>query len=330
MTSIDSQPNRNVQVNRRALMAATAGATLMSGGLARASAARPTPGASPFTLGLNTSTIRGQKLGIVEIVDIAAKAGYQGMEPWLEEIRRYKDGGGSLEDLGKRFRDAGISVESAIDFFEWAVDDPERRRKGLENARRSMEILQKIGATRVAAPASGATDKPVELPRLAERYRALLELGDEFGVVPEVEVWGPSKTLGNLAEAAYVAIAADHPRACILPDVYHLHRGGSGFEGLKLLGAASIAVLHMNDYPDAPDRTKLTDADRVYPGDGVAPIKSILELLASGGFRVMLSLELFNRKYWAEDPAAVAATGVRKMKALVDALPTTAPAPAGS
>ncbi|WP_165067428.1 sugar phosphate isomerase/epimerase family protein [Paludisphaera rhizosphaerae] len=317
-------------MNRRALLGAAAGATLLGGRVGWAAADRPTPGASPFILGLNTSTIRGQKLGIVEIVEIAAKAGYQGMEPWLDEIRRYKDGGGSLEDLAKRFRDAGISIESAIDFFEWSVDDPERRRKGLENARRSLEILQKLGAKRVAAPASGATDKPVELPRLAERYRTLLELGDEFGIVPEVEVWGPSKTLGNLAEAAYVAIASGHPRACILPDVYHLHRGGSEFEGLKLLGPASISVLHMNDYPDVPDRTKLTDADRVYPGDGVAPIKSILETLASGGFRVMLSLELFNRKYWAEDPAAVAATGLQKMKALVDALPVPASARVGS
>ena len=38
--------------------------------------------------------------------------------------------GGSLEDLGKRLRDAGISVESAIGFFDWIVDDPARRREG--------------------------------------------------------------------------------------------------------------------------------------------------------------------------------------------------------
>src|SRR5215469_14158821 len=75
-----------------------------------------------FRFGLNTSTIRGQNLSIVDEIAIAAKAGYQAMEPWLDELERYAANGGSLEDLGKRFRDAGISVESAIGFFEWIVD----------------------------------------------------------------------------------------------------------------------------------------------------------------------------------------------------------------
>ena len=80
-----------------------------------------------FLLGLNTSTIRGQKLPIVEEIAIAAKAGYQAMEPWIDELERYAASGGSLADLGKRFRDAGISVESAIGFFDWVVDDPDRQ-----------------------------------------------------------------------------------------------------------------------------------------------------------------------------------------------------------
>ena len=166
----------------------------------------------------------------MEEIAIAAKAGYQAMEPWIDELERYASSGGSLEDLGKRFRDAGISVESAIGFFDWIVDDPDRRRKGLEAARRSMELVRRIGGKRLAAPPAGATDQRItDLSKIAERYRALLELGDQIGVVPQVEVWGFSRTLGRLGEAACVAIEAGHPKACILPDVYHLYRGGSEF-----------------------------------------------------------------------------------------------------
>jgi 2-keto-myo-inositol isomerase len=124
---------------------------------------------------------------------------------------------------------------------------------------------------------------------------------------------------GHLGEAAFVAMESDHPKACILPDVYHLHRGGSALGGIKLLAPRAIHVLHFNDYPADPPREKLTDADRVYPGDGVAPLKTLLQDLATGGFRVMLSLELFNRKYWSEDPLQVARTGLEKMKAVVQA-----------
>ena len=87
---------------------------------------------------------------------------------------------------------------------------------------------------------------------VADRYRALLELGDEMGVVPQVEVWGFSRTLGRLSEAAMVAIETGHSRACILPDVYHLHRGGSDFGGVSLLSPRAIHVFHFNDFPAAP------------------------------------------------------------------------------
>jgi sugar phosphate isomerase/epimerase len=275
-------------------------------------------GKGQFLLGLNTSTIRGQKLSIVEEIELARKAGYQAMEPWIDELEHYASAGGSLEDLGKRFRDAGISVESAIGFFDWVVDDQERRRKGLESARRAMDLVGRVGGKRLAAPPVGATDKrmPDMLP-IAERYRTLLEIGDQLGVVPQVEVWGGSKTLSRLGEAAQVAIESHHPKACILPDVYHLYRGGSSFEGIKLLGRESIHVFHFNDYPADPPREEATDADRVYPGDGVAPLKALIRDLSAGGFHVTLSLELFNRKLWSQDPLTVVQNGLAKMKALV-------------
>jgi len=189
-----------------------------------------------------------------------------------------------------------------------------------------MDLVRRIGGKRLAAPPVGATDRPItDLLKIAERYRALLEMGDGLGVVPQVEIWGSSRTLSRLGEAALVAIEARHPKACILADVYHLYRGGSGFEGIKLLGGGSIHVFHLNDYPADPPREKATDADRVFPGDGVAPLKPLLHDLAANGFRVTLSLELFNRKYWGQDPLTVARTGLEKMKALFHGEPGGAP-----
>jgi sugar phosphate isomerase/epimerase len=294
------------------------------GAPARAAAGQPAaprkqtgPLESHFRFGLNTSTIRGQKRPITEEIAIAQQAGYAALEPWIDELERYEAEGGSLEELGKRLRDAQITVESAIGFFDWVVDDRDRRRRGFESARRAMDLVRRIGGKRLAAPPSGATEAPVtNLLAIAERYRALLELGDTMDVVPQVEVWGGSKTLSRLGEAAYVAIASEHPKACILTDVYHLYRGGSGFAGINLLAGRSIHVFHFNDYPADPPREKLTDAHRVYPGDGVAPLKPLLRDLAAGGYQVTLSLELFNRTYWTQDPLSVARKGLEKMKAL--------------
>lgn len=51
----------------------------------------------------------------------------------------------------------------------------------------------------------------------------------------------------------------------------------------------------------------------------IDPYKTLPRDLRASGFQVMLSLELFNRQYWKEDPLTVARTGLQKMKALVGA-----------
>jgi 2-keto-myo-inositol isomerase len=303
-------------VSRRDLFAGAAAVALAG----PAAAAQTAPARDPFIYSLNTSTIRGQNLPITDEVGIAAKAGYQAIEPWINELERYTQGGGNLRDLGRRIADAGLRVESAIGFTEWIVDDDGRRRKGLEASRQAMDMVRQIGGRRLAAPPVGATQQvDLSLPRAAERYRALLEVGAQIGVVPQVEVWGFSRSLSKLGECALVAIESGHPQACILADVYHLHKGGSGFTGVKLLSGAALQVFHMNDYPAKPGRADITDAHRVYPGDGVAPLEATLRDLRRAGFRGVLSLELFNREYWKQEALTVARTGLEKMRAVARA-----------
>lgn len=92
----------------------------------------------PSTIGycLNTSTIRGQGLKLVEELEIASEVGYDGVELWMRELVQYQQSGGSLKDLRKRIGDLGLVIPSAIGFAEWIVDDDAKRAKGLEQARR--------------------------------------------------------------------------------------------------------------------------------------------------------------------------------------------------
>lgn len=309
-------------LNRRELLAATGG-VLAAGFSATTLASAHAPqqkrsAAEPFGYCFNTSTIRGQKLGIVDQVELTTNAGYDSIEPWMRDIDAYVNAGGSLADLRKRIEDSGLTVESAIGFAQWIVDDDEKRKQGLEQAKRDMDTLRQIGGIRLAAPPTGATKQTdLNLFEAAKRYRALLELGDEMGVVPQVEVWGFSQSLSRLGESVFVAIESGHPKACLLPDVYHIFKGGSDFAGLSLLSGDAIQVFHVNDYPAEPARETMTDAHRVYPGDGVAPLSEIFRMIYQSGFRGALSLELFNKDYWKQDALQVAQTGLRKTKAAV-------------
>jgi 2-keto-myo-inositol isomerase len=269
----------------------------------------------PFRYCLNTSTIRGQKLSLEKEIETTAQAGYDAIEPWVDKIHSYVRDGGNLKDIRGRISDSGLTVESAISFIRWIVDDDDVRAKGLEQARRDMDVLAQIGGKRIAAPPAGATRQAgLDLMKAAERYRALLELGERMGIVPQVEVWGSSKNLHRLGQSMFVVIESGHPKACLLPDVYHIYKGGSDFTGLKQLSAHAIQVFHLNDYPADPPRETIGDRDRVYPGDGIAPLTQILRDLQANGSRAFLSLELFNPNYWKQDPLAVAKTGLAKMK----------------
>lgn len=314
-------------LSRRDVLARTgllAGAAVLARNLGGLTALAQTPAdkpARPFLFCLNTATLRGHKLGIVKEIEIAAQAGYDAIEPWVDSIQTYLKNGGALADLRKRLNDSGLSVEGAISFPEWLVNDEARRAQGMERAKREMDLMAQLGGKRFAAPPAGATDLPkLELLAAAERYRALLEAGDRIGIVPELELWGFSKNLNRLGECVCVAMETGHPKACVLADVFHLHKGGSDFHGLRLLGPQAVQVLHMNDFPSDPPADKIDDSYRVYPGDGVAPLPDILRTLHDTGGQKVLSLELFNRTYWAQDPLTVAKTGLAKMKALAETL----------
>jgi sugar phosphate isomerase/epimerase len=313
------------KVSRRGVLrraANTAAAVSISVGAAHRAGAQnaSTPKKGSFVLCLNTSTIRGQDAAVPlpKEIELAAKAGFTAMEPWVREIDAYVKAGGDLKDLRKRFEDHGIAVVDAIGFAPWLMGDGEAHKKGLDAMKRDMELVAQVGAKHIAAPPMGATAlSNFDLKMAADRYREILEIGEQVGVTPMLEVWGHSKTLGTLAEAAYVAVAARHPKACILTDVYHLYKGGSGYEGLKLIDGAALPVMHFNDYPADPPRDKIKDEHRIYPGDGIAPITQILKDLQAGGGTTALSLELFNREYWKQDPAEVLKTGVEKMRAAI-------------
>jgi hypothetical protein len=77
--------------------------------LTPAAAAEPPP-AEPFGYCLNTSTIQW-KLPLAEEIELAARAGYQGIEPWVRELDQHVKDGKSLKDLGKLARDRGVSIE---------------------------------------------------------------------------------------------------------------------------------------------------------------------------------------------------------------------------
>jgi 2-keto-myo-inositol isomerase len=313
-------------LDRRAFLkiaASMAGATIALGRNPAAIASESAGDARPYRFGfaLNAATLRAQKLGPVGQIETAAKAGYDGYEFWMSDLTPFAEGGGLLKDLRHRSEDLGLKIINGIGFAAWVVDDDGRRAKAFEQMKREMDLLAQVGGSHIAASPAGANQPGtrLDLDRAAERYRALLEMGRQIGVIPQLEIWGSSANLSRVSEAAYVVAQAGHPDACVLADVFHMYRGGSDPAALRILGRSAVRCFHMNDYPAVPPRNALKDSDRLWPGDGIAPFKPILGALADNHCQVMLSLELFNPEYDKLPALEAAKTGLAKMKAVVAA-----------
>jgi len=316
-----------MDVSRREVLAGTAsmlGAAvwpraMSNGQAAQSNTARSRPANEPFGYCLNTSTVRGNNLDLPAVITAASKAGFHAIEPWIAEIDRYTSAGGSLKDLGKRIADAGLTVENAIAFNSFLDDDDTRRAASMEKMKIDMDKVAQIGGKRIAATPGNNRAAAVSLDNAARDYREALEMGEKAGVLPLLELWGTHPVLGPLSHGIYVTVAAGRADASLLLDVFHLYKSGTPFTSLRQINGASLHVMHLNDYPQAADSSTLNDGNRIYPGDGVAPLRQIFRDMRDNGFRGYFSLELFNKEYWAKSADENLKTAIEKIRSAVRA-----------
>ena len=272
-----------------------------------------------FTYSLNMATIRGQNLGFAKELEIASKAGYHSVEIWIDSLNTYLAAGGTLKEVRTMLGDLGLQVENCISFNKWIVDDEAIRNAALEHMKIELDQLAEIGCKRIAATAMGlSNDTTISLDTIAERYRTVLDMGVDRNVIPLLEMWGFQRQVSTVSEVVYSAMQSGNAKASILLDIFHLYKGDTPLDTLSFINPQINPILHMNDHPATISRAVITDADRIYPGDGVAPFKRILKTLKRHDQPLILSAELFNAIYYKQDALTVAKTALKKMKAVAE------------
>ena len=268
----------------------------------------------PFRLALNTSTLRPFELAVPDQIAVTAAAGFDGIELWVRDIEAYVDAGGSAADLANLTRDAGIDVVNGIAFFKWADSNPAARADGLEQARREIALLARVGCKAVAAPPTGDV-ATVTVDEFAVRFAALDRIATDAGVTAILEFWGRAPVLHSIGEAQTVLDRSGVDGASMLLDLFHMYTGGSSIDDVASLPRERVGLVHVNDYPSEPERAVIKDSDRVMPGDGVGGVARFYDALDAIGYRGYLSVELFRPSYSAADATGVARQALAKSRA---------------
>ncbi len=262
----------------------------------------------PFKTALNASTLFPFDLDVKQQVRIAAEAGFEGIELWVKDLDAYLENGGTLHDLKTYIADTGMTLVNAIAFFKWADADETTREQGFRQAEREMRMLAELGCVAIAAPPYGDVEGTT-LEEMAAHFARLAQMARGIGIDPYLEFWGRAKKLSRLSEAIFVAIESGTPDVKILLDPFHMYTGGSDIYGLRYVNGANIGLVHVNDYPAVPTREQITDRDRVFPGEGIAPTRAFAGLLHDSGYSGYLSLELFVESFGGESALDVARRG---------------------
>ncbi len=177
-----------------------------------------------------------------------------------------------------------------------------------EELRRLAVVARAIGAPAVVVVPGrhhGAFDRTAQVQEAVGVLRAMSDVAGDVRLAFEF-LGKPRCAVPTLDMALEIVELVDRLNVGIVIDTFHFYAGRSSFDGLASVSPERLIVLHVNGCEDLP-RAELTDAHRLYPGEGGAiPIAEILLRLRASGWDGVASVEIFRPEYWAQDPRAVA------------------------
>jgi len=72
-------------------------------------------------------------------------------------------------------------------------------------------------------------------------------------------------------------------------DTCHFYAGGSTLDSIWTVDAKRLAIFHINDVEQMP-KENIEDANRLFPGDGVIPLREIIGAVRGIGYDASLQL----------------------------------------
>jgi 2-keto-myo-inositol isomerase len=290
-------------MNRREFIAATAAAPLL------AQAARPR---GPFVC---IHEVSSSNFDFRTAMEGYSKAGIRAVEVVLAKAREFAD---KESPAGARrlLDDLGLAAASSSNQIG-IVEPSANRGKNLDDLKAKCELAQALGADKiVTVPVMTAKPTDDDYKRAVDNLREAGDIAGRFNVSLALEFYRFSTFVTSLPTSLGLVRAANHPHVRPMLDTYHFWIGVSKMEDLDLLRDGELAHLHLEDTPREPVRELLEQRHRAMPGEGIAPLRRIVETLKRKQYAGAASVELMDPSFHAMDPYLLA----MKVRAAVEPL----------
>jgi 2-keto-myo-inositol isomerase len=283
--------------------------------------------AMPAAFALRAAQSAGGKMTLALHQNTSSRAGFRGsLEGWAKAgIRQVEITNNLLDAFLKSetlatarqlMSDLGLTPVSGACGVNGLIEPNANRAAALDNFRRRCEMWTELGVP-VIYSTTATTIKPApdDYKAAADNVREVGQIAAQFKLTAAFEFVRQSTFASTLPTILSITRAAAQPNVGPLFDFYHFWSGNNRLEDMDTLRPGEIKHVHFQDVPDMP-RELLDNNTRVIPGDGVAPIATILRKLAEKGYAGPLSVELFMPQFRDGNPYEVA----REIKQKCDAV----------
>lgn len=246
----------------------------------------------------------------------AGQAGYDLVELWASKLRTYL-AAHSVADLKALLTEYKVEAYSINSIEHITFRTPEDSQSIKAQCRELSAIAGDLACPYIVVVPGKLPDGATKEEIIEESVRVLNELADiaePYGVSLAFEFLGqPDCSVQTLDLCNEIVEKVDRKSIGNVIDSFHFYAGNSTFEAIDSMKPEKLFIFHINDAEDLP-KEQLTDAQRLYPGLGILPIRKMKEHFDKIGYDRMVSVEIFRPEYWNEDPYEVA----RKAKAATE------------
>jgi sugar phosphate isomerase/epimerase len=271
-------------------------------------------------MAINTVTIK--PVPFLEKLRLISGAGFSGVGLWMEEVEAYLKGANAkpIKELLAEYQLAPVEMQL---IRRWQYLAGVERKQAFDEAKDFFMRFSKLGldCPVVALPPEEVAG---EMRDGVKDFKELCGLAGDFGVRVMFEFTGWAKQFHNVTLAWEIVREADCPNGGMLIDTFHVIKGGSSIEDLRQVSMDKVFLIHVNDVKTLPlGIREQSRGFRFFPGEGEAPLKEIMKCFVEKNYKGFYCIEIFNEKYWAEDPATVVSKSKKSLEALFPAFAET-------
>lgn len=187
----------------------------------------------------------------------------------------------------------------------------------MELARQFIDQMKLIGCDMLVLCSNISDDVDRDWARAVADLQAIGELGRANGIRIAFEPICYGSWINTYIKGWELVRDADHSHVGLVLDAAHIFLPDTPLEPIEEIAGDKIFLVELSDFAATwLDKRELLLNYRMFPGEGMRPLRAFMDRVEATGYAGPISLEVFNARYRAADPRFVAQRGMQALEAL--------------